>query len=83
MDRATLTEQIQLEAVTNNFKFNGWNREGVWIADGSSGNAMVRRRVKYFRRNSDGALFEVVNRTETKALPAGAVSFFVGIRGAR
>ena len=77
-------ELIHLETVENNFKFNGWNREGVWVADGFSGNAMVRKRsVKYFRRNSDGQIFEVVNPRETKALPPGSVSYTVGIRGAR
>lgn len=77
------TEQIHLETVENNYRFNGWNKEGIWVADGGSGNAMVRRRVKYFRRNQDGQVFEVLNSRETRALPAGAVSYTVGIRGAR
>lgn len=76
-------ELIHLETVNNNFKFNGWNKDGVWVADGMSGNSMVRRRVKWFRRNSDGVIFEVLNSRETKALPPGSVAYTVGIRGAR
>ena len=80
----TTTATVHLETVENTrWRFNGWNKDGEHTTDGSTGNAMMRRRCKYFRRNSDGVVFEVINSTETKALPPGTVQYVVGIRGAR